>query len=161
MIDPITAAALNPLSAGLQPTGQSTGQSVADSSTLTTSWTNGPDVLKIRATDMAPSQSPNPLNSGAVNNLATGVHGGLENLKSSPAASAMQIDNTTVANEKKALAATFDENGNSVLGVTKKTPVQDAVIAIEKTFDHALFSAMVTQVASGVSNSVRMLARQS
>jgi len=37
---------------------------------------------------------------------------------------------------------------------------EEAIQSMAKTFDHAMFVAMVTQVASGVSNSLRMLVRQ-
>jgi len=156
MIDPISAVAINPTSMN-----QPTQQGLADSSNLSTSWSSGPDVLTIRATDMAPSQSSNPLTSQSLENLSQNVHTGLKFDNLPNVQNPMKEDNDIVKEHMKSLTPEFDKNGNQTASIPETYNVQDALNTMEKTFQHATFSAMVTQVASGVSNSVRMLARQS
>ncbi len=156
MIDPISAVAINPSSMN-----QSTASNLSDSSSLSTSWSSGPDVLTIRATDMTPGQFSNPLTSQSFENLSRVVHTGLKEFKINDTRTPMQLDNEIVAEQIDSLAPKFDNTGHTQPVLEKTDTIQDSYTMLQKTFQHATFSAMVTQVASGVSNSVRMLARQS
>ena len=156
MIDPISAIAINPTSLN-----QPTTQDLAESSNLSASWSSGPDVLTIRATDMVPNQPGNPLTSESFANMSQHVHEGLRFSGPINSQNPMQVDNEIVNEHIKTLAPEFDSNGNKAANGPVSYNTQDALNTMKKTFQHAIFSAMVTQVASGVSNSVRMLARQS
>ena len=156
MIDPISAVAINPTSLN-----QPTTQNLADSSSLSTSWASGPDVLTVRATDMAPSQSSNPLTSESFENMAQQVHEGVKFSGPNKTQNPMQVDNDIVKENIKTLSPEFDSSGNKTVNDPAVYNPQDSINILKKTFQHATFSAMVTQVATGISGSIRMLAKQS
>ena len=56
--------------------------------------------------------------------------------------------------------ASKGENTNPMAETNIKDPKDEAVSALSKTFDHAIFMAMVNQVVSGVGDTSRTLIRQ-
>ena len=72
---------------------------------------------------------------------------------------AIEGEDSVVSSMKNDMASQ-GESTNPTQSTGLKDEKHEAVIALSKTFDHAIFMAMVNQVVSGVSDTSRTLIRQ-
>ena len=95
---------------------------------------------------------------GFVNSVLDGVYSEIDKLSSKvPDA----VNNTSPIDTYKSDMASQIESLNPQAEGALKPEKDNAVVALSKTFDHAIFMAMVNQVVSGVSDTSRTLIRQS
>lgn len=100
---------------------------------------------------------PNAGDNGFMGSVLDTVYTEIDKLGSKvPAASSTE---SAVGNFKDQMASSA-ESINPMEASSIKDPKQEAVNALSKTFDHAIFMAMVNQVVSGVSDTSRTLIKQ-
>ena len=104
------------------------------------------------------SQAQPSNETGFVDSVMDTVYTEIDRLGSQvPAASKLE---TPISAMKSQMAAS-GESINPMEASSIQNPKDEAVTALSKTFDHAIFMAMVNQVVSGVSDTSRTLIKQS
>ena len=111
----------------------------------------------VKASDLFSTEPMNPMNSGASAEMMSNVY---------KVISKSEVDRSQISSlDNKADVEKIKQEMTPSYEISTDMKVRDnandSIVAMSKTFDHAMFVAMVTQVASGVSNSLRMLIRQS
>lgn len=148
-ITPIQAAGSGP-SQALQQMAQAGSQTPQTSPTSAT---------ELPASIEVPNQSAQSINqNGFVDSVLDSVYSEIDKLGSKmPAAASKE---SAVGAAKDGMASQ-GESTSPMKESSLKDPKNEAVTALSKTFDHAIFMAMVNQVVSGVSDTSRTLIRQS
>ncbi len=108
--------------------------------------------------EVAPQVSNAPTQPGFANSVLDGVYSQIDKLSSKvPNATEKSSPIDTYKNDMASKVETLNPSETSGLQPKK----DDKVEALSKTFDHAIFMAMVNQVVSGVSDTSRTLIKQS
>ncbi len=107
--------------------------------------------------EVAPQVSNAPTQPGFANSVLDGVYTQIDKLSSKvPNATEKASPIDTYKNDMVSKVETLNPSETSGLQPQK----DDKVEALSKTFDHAIFMAMVNQVVSGVSDTSRTLIKQ-
>lgn len=108
--------------------------------------------------EVAPQVSNAPTQPGFATTVLDGVYTKIDELSSKvPNATETTSPIDTYKNDMASQVESLNPSETGDLGPKK----DDKVEALSKTFDHAIFMAMVNQVVSGVSDTSRTLIRQS
>ena len=108
--------------------------------------------------EVAPQISNTPAKPGFATSVLDGVYTQIDKLSSKvPDAAEKSSPIDTMKNDMVSKVESLNPSETSGL----KPQKDDKVEALSKTFDHAIFMAMVNQVVSGVSDTSRTLIRQS
>ncbi len=125
-----------------------------------TAGTQNPGKADFRALDMIPTGQAKvgPLNTMA-NEVMGRVHDQVATVSQELSSSTQAIPRDQVTIAKEDMSAKSDHLRTSVKSAADSK--EDSHNALAKTFDHAIFMAMVNQVISGVGDTSRTLIRQS
>lgn len=157
-IAPVGAVGADPSQALKQAT-----QAVEKQAGTSTSATSSQASLSIgnsipASIEVAPQLSNAPTKPGFATSVLDGVYTKIDELSSKvPNAT----ESTSPIDTYKNSMASQVENLNPTEAGNLTPQKDDKVEALSKTFDHAIFMAMVNQVVSGVSDTSRTLIRQS
>ena len=151
-IAPVGAVGVEPTQA-LKQLAQVSGQNIYSSQIASTEAVNSYPASH----DVAAPVSNAPSGPGFVDSFVDNVYSQIDKLSSKLPTTG--TDQTQVDQYKNAIAAEGDTI-NPLQETTLKDGKNSAVDALSKTFDHAIFMAMVNQVVSGVSDTSRTLIRQ-
>ena len=139
------------------PMGEGTTQiaqltSPANTESQSTSSIN----TQTRAIDLISNEAMNPMNNGAFGNMMGNVHDVISRGQLNREELALNAQEVNIDKLKSEMIPAYELKNSAITTNSSNEAIQ----SMAKTFDHAMFVAMVTQVASGVSNSLRMLVRQ-
>ncbi len=158
-IAPVGAVGADPSQALKQAT-QAVENQVANN---TTSPTANVDSITLgnsipASVEVAPQVSNAPTHPGFANSVLDGVYSQIDKLSSKvPNATESTSPIDVLKNDMASQVEALNPSEAGKLSAKK----DDKVDALSKTFDHAIFMAMVNQVVSGVSDTSRTLIRQS
>lgn len=148
-VTPIQAVGANPSSQALQQMAQAANQG----SSVQPTATELPASVEVQNASVQPGSE-----TGFTSSVLDTVYTEIDKLGSKmPAASSTE---SAVGAFKDQMASQADSI-SPLEASSIQDPKNEAVTALSKTFDHAIFMAMVNQVVSGVSDTSRTLIRQS
>lgn len=157
-IAPVGAVGADPSQALKQATQAAENQVGSNSSAPTAKADNITLGNSIPASvEIAPQTSNAPTKPGFANTVLDGVYTKIEELSSKVPNSTEQ--SSPIDTYKNSIASQVETLNPSEAG-SMSAKKDDKVEALSKTFDHAIFMAMVNQVVSGVSDTSRTLIRQ-